>query len=331
MTEVAHGKGLRVGSAGTHPFSLFERQRITAKDRYRALIDQMQYIARRELIFGMHVHVAVDDPEKAIKVVNGLLPQLGPLLALSASSPFWRGEPTGLASSRQMVFSAFPRSGPAATLPRLRGLRRGRRPAREVRLHRRLHEHLVGHPAPSAPRHGGDPDLRRGHARRGRRRHRRVLPVPRQAPLRALRRGRGDPVVPPHPHDREQVAGGEVRAGGARDGSRVGSAQPHSGGAPRSQDARRRSRRTRASSAATESSKASGTSSPAARARTASSASTTRTATSSRSPARSRTRPRRCLLSPRPSACGRRTTWRSWSRAARFPRRTVSASSEAQA
>jgi carboxylate-amine ligase len=112
VTEVASGNGLRVGSAGTHPFSLFERQRITAKDRYRALIDQMQYIARRELIFGMHVHVGVDDPEKAIKVVNGLLPQIGPLLALSASSPFWRGEATGLASSRQMVFSSFPRSGP---------------------------------------------------------------------------------------------------------------------------------------------------------------------------------------------------------------------------
>jgi glutamate---cysteine ligase / carboxylate-amine ligase len=112
VTEVAQAKGFRVGSAGTHPFSLFERQRITAKDRYHALIDQMQYVARRELIFGMHVHVAVDDPEKAIKVVNGLLPQLAPLLALSASSPFWRGEATGLASSRQMVFSAFPRSGP---------------------------------------------------------------------------------------------------------------------------------------------------------------------------------------------------------------------------
>ena len=112
VTGVAREKGLRVGSAGTHPFSLFERQRITAKDRYRALIDQMQYVARRELIFGMHVHVAVDDPEKAIQVVNGLLPHLAPLLALSASSPFWRGEPTGLASSRQMVFSAFPRSGP---------------------------------------------------------------------------------------------------------------------------------------------------------------------------------------------------------------------------
>jgi carboxylate-amine ligase len=112
VTETAHAKGARVGSAGTHPFSLFERQRITAKDRYRALIDQLQYVARRELIFGMHVHVAVDDPEKAVQVVNGLLPQLAPLLALSASSPFWRGEPTGLASSRQMVFSAFPRSGP---------------------------------------------------------------------------------------------------------------------------------------------------------------------------------------------------------------------------
>jgi carboxylate-amine ligase len=112
VRDVAGGEGLRVGSAGTHPFSLFERQRITAKDRYHALIDQLQYVARRELIFGMHIHVAVDDPDKAIQVVNGLLPHLAPLLALSASSPFWRGEATGLASSRQIVFSAFPRSGP---------------------------------------------------------------------------------------------------------------------------------------------------------------------------------------------------------------------------
>ena len=58
---IAREQGLRVGSAGTHPFSLFERQRITARDRYRALVDQMQYVARRELIFGMHIHVAVDD------------------------------------------------------------------------------------------------------------------------------------------------------------------------------------------------------------------------------------------------------------------------------
>ena len=62
VTEIAGADNLRVGSAGTHPFSLFERQRITAKDRYRHLIDQMQYVARRELIFGLHIHVAVDDP-----------------------------------------------------------------------------------------------------------------------------------------------------------------------------------------------------------------------------------------------------------------------------
>jgi glutamate---cysteine ligase / carboxylate-amine ligase len=110
--EVAGERHMRVGSAGTHPFSLFERQRITAKDRYRALVDQLQYIARRELIFGMHVHVAVDDPEKAIQVVNGLLGHLAELVALSASSPFWRGEATGLHSSRHTVFAAFPRSGP---------------------------------------------------------------------------------------------------------------------------------------------------------------------------------------------------------------------------
>jgi carboxylate-amine ligase len=112
VTGLASDRGMRVGSAGTHPFSLFERQRITARDRYRHLVDQLQYIARRELIFGLHIHVAVDDAEKAVKVVNGLLAHLSSLLALSANSPFWRGELTGLASSRQMVFAAFPRSGP---------------------------------------------------------------------------------------------------------------------------------------------------------------------------------------------------------------------------
>ncbi len=112
VTDIAREQSLRVGSAGTHPFSLFERQRITARDRYRNLVDQLQYVARRELIFGLHVHVAVDGPDKAIHVMSALLTHLGELLALSASSPFWRGEATGLASSRQMVFAAFPRSGP---------------------------------------------------------------------------------------------------------------------------------------------------------------------------------------------------------------------------
>jgi glutamate---cysteine ligase / carboxylate-amine ligase len=112
VTDIAREQDLRVGSAGTHPFSLFERQRITARDRYRNLVDQLQYVARRELIFGLHVHVSVDGPDKAIHVMSALLTHLSELLALSANSPFWRGEATGLASSRQMVFAAFPRSGP---------------------------------------------------------------------------------------------------------------------------------------------------------------------------------------------------------------------------
>src|SRR5687768_8516075 len=112
VTDIAREEGLRVGSAGTHPFSLFERQRITARDRYRNLVDQLQYIARRELIFGLHIHCAVDDPDKAIAIIGALLPHLPELLALSGNSPFWRGEVTGLSSSRQMVFAAFPRSGP---------------------------------------------------------------------------------------------------------------------------------------------------------------------------------------------------------------------------
>ncbi|HZO98331.1 MAG TPA: carboxylate-amine ligase [Gaiellaceae bacterium] len=111
VAEIARKEGCRFASAGTHPFSLFERQRITARDRYRALVQQLQYAARTELIFGMHVHAAVDGADKAIAVTNALLVHLPHLLALSASSPFWRGEPTGLQSSRQMVFSAIPRTG----------------------------------------------------------------------------------------------------------------------------------------------------------------------------------------------------------------------------
>jgi glutamate---cysteine ligase / carboxylate-amine ligase len=112
VSGVAAAQGLRIGSAGTHPFSLFERQLITAQDRYRSLVDQLQYVARRELIFGLHIHVAVDDADKAVQVVNGLLRHLGELVALSASSPFWRGQPTGLMSIRQLIAGTGPRSGP---------------------------------------------------------------------------------------------------------------------------------------------------------------------------------------------------------------------------
>ena len=111
VVQHAESRNMRLGAAGTHPFSLYERQKITARDRYRALVEMLQYIARRELVFGMHVHVAVPSPEACLAVMEGVLIELPVLLALSANSPFWRGEATGLASTRSAIFAAFPRSG----------------------------------------------------------------------------------------------------------------------------------------------------------------------------------------------------------------------------
>jgi carboxylate-amine ligase len=109
---VAGREGMLLGSAGTHPFSRFEAQHITERARYRALVDTLQYAARRELIYGLHVHVAVATPDVAIHVMNALHNHLCELVALSASSPLWRGESTGFATCRHMIFAAFPRSGP---------------------------------------------------------------------------------------------------------------------------------------------------------------------------------------------------------------------------
>jgi carboxylate-amine ligase len=111
VRETAADKGLRIGSAGTHPFAMWEDQRIVARDRYRDLVSALRFVARQELIFGLHVHVGVDDPDKAIHVANGMRVHLPVLLALSANSPFWRGDVTGLQSVRTPIFRAFPRVG----------------------------------------------------------------------------------------------------------------------------------------------------------------------------------------------------------------------------
>src|SRR5947209_11306151 len=90
---------------------MWEDQRIVARPRYRDLISAFRFVARQELIFGMHVHVGIDDPDKAIHVANGMRVHVPVLLGLSANSPFWRGDATGLASTRTPIFRAFPRVG----------------------------------------------------------------------------------------------------------------------------------------------------------------------------------------------------------------------------
>src|ERR1700736_6183195 len=111
VTSTAASKNLAIGSAGTHPFAMWEDQRIVARPRYRDLISALRFVARRELIFGMHVHVGIDDPDKAIHIANGMRVHMAVLLALSANSPFWRADATGLASTRTPIFRAFPRVG----------------------------------------------------------------------------------------------------------------------------------------------------------------------------------------------------------------------------
>ena len=111
VSEAAATKGLAIGSAGTHPTALWEEQRVSADPRYRGLINSLRFVARQEIIFGLHVHVGLDDPEKAIHVANGMRVHVPVLLALSANSPFWRCDATGLASTRMPIFRAFPRVG----------------------------------------------------------------------------------------------------------------------------------------------------------------------------------------------------------------------------
>ena len=111
VCELATDKGLAIGSSGTHPFAMWEDQRIVARPRYRDLIEALRFVARQELIFGLHVHVGLDDADKAVHVANGMRVHLPVLLALSANSPFWRADNTGLASARTPIFRAFPRVG----------------------------------------------------------------------------------------------------------------------------------------------------------------------------------------------------------------------------
>ncbi len=111
VAETAAAKELAIGSAGTHPFAMWEDQRIVARPRYRDLISALRFVARQELIFGMHVHVGLDDPDKAIHVANGMRVHIPVLLGLSANSPFWRADATGMASTRTPIFRAFPRVG----------------------------------------------------------------------------------------------------------------------------------------------------------------------------------------------------------------------------
>ena len=97
--------------SGTHPFVTWDETRLSQEERYRYLHKSMRELVHREPTFAMHVHVAIGDPELAIKVLNRMRVHLPLLLALSANSPFWQGRDSGIASIRTPIFGTFPRSG----------------------------------------------------------------------------------------------------------------------------------------------------------------------------------------------------------------------------
>jgi len=112
VTEVTDPMGVDLMCAGTHPFSQWFQQEVTpGKERYATLIDRTQWWGRQMMIWGVHMHVGVDDPRKVLPIINGLLPYYPHFQAISASSPFWAGEATGYASSRTMLFQQLPTAG----------------------------------------------------------------------------------------------------------------------------------------------------------------------------------------------------------------------------
>lgn len=111
VSEIAGSLNLRVGAAGTHPFSHWSKQLITPNPRYDEIVQEMQEAARSNLIFGLHVHVGIADKNMAIHIQNTVRYFLPHVYALSCNSPFWEGRNTGFKSFRTKVFDKFPRTG----------------------------------------------------------------------------------------------------------------------------------------------------------------------------------------------------------------------------
>jgi carboxylate-amine ligase len=111
LAALARRNGLTIAAAGTHPFSHWKDQKITRNPRYKEIIEDMQQVARANLIFGLHVLVGIEDRETAIHIMNAARYFLPHIFALSTNSPFWQGRNTGFKSYRSKIFDRFPRTG----------------------------------------------------------------------------------------------------------------------------------------------------------------------------------------------------------------------------
>lgn len=111
ISQIANDLGYQIGAAGTHPFSKWQTQLITPNPRYDEIVSELQDTARSNLIFGLHVHVGIEDKSLALHITNAMRYFLPHLYALSTNSPFWEGRNTGFKSFRSKIFDKFPRTG----------------------------------------------------------------------------------------------------------------------------------------------------------------------------------------------------------------------------
>lgn len=111
VSDIANSLGFKIGAAGTHPFTKWQTQLITPNPRYDEIVNELQDTARSNLIFGLHVHVGIEDKQLSLHLTNAMRYFLPHLYALSTNSPFWEGRNTGFKSFRSKVFDKFPRTG----------------------------------------------------------------------------------------------------------------------------------------------------------------------------------------------------------------------------
>ena len=110
LKEIGTKNNYKIGISGTHPTSLPIDQKFVCNQSYKWVSEQLQYYAKRNITFSTHIHISIDNPERAIKITNATRRWIPALLALSTNSPFFEGEKTGFKSSRTMQFGSFPRT-----------------------------------------------------------------------------------------------------------------------------------------------------------------------------------------------------------------------------
>ena len=145
MITLASESGMWLAAASTHPFADWRAQDIYPDERYKQVVEDLQLVARANLVFGLHIHVGIEDRNTAIHIMNSMRYFLPHILALSSNSPFWEGTKTGIQVVSVESLRALPAHQHPRRLCQLGGVRDIHQPAGQDQLRRQWQEGLVGH------------------------------------------------------------------------------------------------------------------------------------------------------------------------------------------